>query len=161
MPNGGRPLEFRYYVQTNDQNTVKTAPFIQDWLKQIGIKTDVTAMTSGRLGDEINAGTYDLFHWGWLPDPDPDSQLSYFTCDQRPGDPGGRVGRHRRGGDRAVRGHRPDPPTDRGRRGTGVARDTGGPGTQGWGRAPTSSARWSRPWSPCSSCWPSTSSCSG
>ena len=86
MPNGGRPLEFRYYVQTNDQNTVKTAPFIQDWLKQIGIKTDVTAMTSGRLGDEINAGTYDLFHWGWLPDPDPDSQLSYFTCDQRPPD---------------------------------------------------------------------------
>jgi peptide/nickel transport system substrate-binding protein len=86
MPGGGRPLEFRYYVQTNDQNTVKTAPFIQDWLKQIGIKTDVTAMTSGRLGDEINAGTYDLFHWGWLPDPDPDSQLSYFTCDQRPPD---------------------------------------------------------------------------
>jgi len=86
MPGGGRPLEFRYYVQTNDQNTIKTAPFVRSWLKQIGIKADVQAMNSGRLGDEINAGTYDLFHWGWIPDPDPDSALSWFTCDQRPPD---------------------------------------------------------------------------
>jgi peptide/nickel transport system substrate-binding protein len=32
------------------------------------------------------AGTYDLFHWGWIPDPDPDSILSYFQCEQRPPD---------------------------------------------------------------------------
>jgi peptide/nickel transport system substrate-binding protein len=88
MPPGslepGRPLEFRYYVQTNDQNTVKTAPFVRSWLEDIGIRAQVTAMSSGRLGDEINAGTYDLFHWGWIPDPDPDSALSWFQCDQRP-----------------------------------------------------------------------------
>jgi peptide/nickel transport system substrate-binding protein len=82
----GQPLQFRYYVQTNDQNTVKAAPFIEEWLKQIGIGTDVEAMTSGRLGDEINAGTYDLFHWGWIPDPDPDSALSWFQCSERPPD---------------------------------------------------------------------------
>jgi peptide/nickel transport system substrate-binding protein len=86
MPNGGEPLEFRYYVQTNDQNTVKAAPFIQARLEDIGIKTDVQAMTSGRLGDELIAGTYDLFHWGWIPDPDPDSILSYFQCSDRPPD---------------------------------------------------------------------------
>jgi peptide/nickel transport system substrate-binding protein len=88
MPQGslepGRPLDFRYYVQTNDQNTVKTAPFVRSWLEDIGIRAQVTAMSSGRLGDEINAGTYDLFHWGWIPDPDPDSALSWFQCDQRP-----------------------------------------------------------------------------
>jgi peptide/nickel transport system substrate-binding protein len=88
MPPGslepGRPLEFRYYVQTNDQNTVKAAPFIRSWLEDIGIQAEVTAMSSGRLGDEINAGTYDLFHWGWIPDPDPDSALSWFQCNQRP-----------------------------------------------------------------------------
>jgi len=86
MPGGGKPLDFRYYVRTENQNTVKAAPFIQDWLKQIGIKTEVTALTDGRLTDEINAGTYDLFQWDWLPDPDPDSLLAYFTCDQRPPD---------------------------------------------------------------------------
>jgi peptide/nickel transport system substrate-binding protein len=88
MPQGslepGRPLDFRYYVQTNDQNTVKTAPFVRSWLEDIGIRAQVTAMSSWRLGDEINAGTYDLFHWGWIPDPDPDSALSWFQCDQRP-----------------------------------------------------------------------------
>jgi ABC-type transport system substrate-binding protein len=86
MPNGGEPLEFRYYTQTNDQNTVKTAPFVRSWLEDIGIRAEVTAMSSGRLTDEINAGTYDLFHWGWLPDPDPDSILQNWTCEDRPPD---------------------------------------------------------------------------
>jgi ABC-type transport system substrate-binding protein len=86
MPNGGDPLSFRYYVQTNDQNTTKAAPFVKEWLSQIGIEANVEAMSSGKLGDEINAGTYDLFHWGWIPDPDPDSALSWFTCDERPPD---------------------------------------------------------------------------
>jgi peptide/nickel transport system substrate-binding protein len=84
MPGGGVPLELRYYTQTNDQNTIKTAPFVESWLEDIGIRTEVTAMSSGRLGDEINAGTYDLFHWGWLPDPDPDSVLQNWTCGDRP-----------------------------------------------------------------------------
>ena len=82
----GQPLEFRYFVQSNDQNTVKAAPFIEEWLKQVGIGTEVTSMTSTKLGDEINAGTYDLFHWGWIPDPDPDSALSWFQCAERPPD---------------------------------------------------------------------------
>ncbi|HJV03840.1 MAG TPA: ABC transporter substrate-binding protein, partial [Actinomycetota bacterium] len=41
MPEGsldpGRPLELRYYVQTNDQNTVKAAPFVRSWLEDVGI----------------------------------------------------------------------------------------------------------------------------
>jgi peptide/nickel transport system substrate-binding protein len=84
MPNGGEPLIFRYYTQTNDQITIRTAPFVQSWLEQIGIQTDVTAMSGGRLGDEIIAGTYDLFHWGWIPEPDPDSILQNWTCEDRP-----------------------------------------------------------------------------
>jgi len=86
MPGGGQPLEFRYFVRTSDQTTIDAAPFVQSWLEQIGIKTEVTAMSSGRLGDVINAGEYDLFDWGWIPDIDPNSILSYFTCDQRPPD---------------------------------------------------------------------------
>lgn len=90
MPPGslepGRPLELRYYTQTNDQSTIDAAPFISAWLEDIGIRAEVSAMSSGRLGNELNAGTYDLFHWGWIPDPDPDSILSYFQCDQRPPD---------------------------------------------------------------------------
>ncbi len=90
MPAGslepGRPLELRYHVRTTEQTSVDAAPFVSEWLDQIGIATEVIAVTGGRLGDIINAGEYDLFSWGWYPDPDPDSALSWFKCDQRPPD---------------------------------------------------------------------------
>jgi peptide/nickel transport system substrate-binding protein len=90
MPPGsldpGRPLEFRYFVRTNDQASVDAGPFVSEWLSQIGIKANVEAVTSGRLGDIVNAGDYDLFSWGWYPDPDPDTALSWFTCGDRPPD---------------------------------------------------------------------------
>jgi peptide/nickel transport system substrate-binding protein len=90
MPPGsldpGRPLEFRYFVRSNEQTSVDASQFIQPWLEQIGIKANVEVVTSGRLGDIINEGTYDLFSWGWIPDPDPDSALSWFTCGSRPPD---------------------------------------------------------------------------
>jgi peptide/nickel transport system substrate-binding protein len=82
----GRPLDFRYFVRSNDQTTVDAAPFIQKYLKDIGIQTEVEAVTSTRLGDIENAGEFDLAHWSWLPDIDPDSALSWFTCDSRPPD---------------------------------------------------------------------------
>jgi len=85
-PDPGRPLDFRYYVRTSEQTSVDAAPFVSEWLKEIGIKTEVTAVNSAKLTDIINAGDYELFSWGWYPDPDPASQLSYFTCDQRPPD---------------------------------------------------------------------------
>jgi peptide/nickel transport system substrate-binding protein len=90
MPDGsldpGRALEFRYYVRSTDQASVDTAPFVSEWLADIGIRTEVQAVSGGRLGDIINEGTYDMFSWGWYPDPDPASILSYFTCDERPPD---------------------------------------------------------------------------
>jgi peptide/nickel transport system substrate-binding protein len=90
MPAGsldpGRPLEFRYYVRTAEQTSVDAAPFVSEWLEDIGIRTEVTAVASGRLTDIINQGDYELFSWGWYPDPDPASMLSLFTCDQRPPD---------------------------------------------------------------------------
>jgi peptide/nickel transport system substrate-binding protein len=82
----GRPLDFRYYVRSNDQTTIDAAPFIQKYLKDIGIQTEVEAVTSTRLGDIENAGEFDLAHWSWIPDIDPDSALSWFTCDSRPPD---------------------------------------------------------------------------
>jgi peptide/nickel transport system substrate-binding protein len=75
MPEGslepGRPLEFRYHVRSTDQSSVDVAPFVSEWLADIGIETEVIAVTGGRLGDIINAGDYDIFSWGWYPDPDP------------------------------------------------------------------------------------------
>jgi peptide/nickel transport system substrate-binding protein len=63
---------------------VDAAPFVSEWLAEIGIGTEVDAMTSGSLTDRINAGTYDLFSWGWYPDPEPAGTLNLFTCAERP-----------------------------------------------------------------------------
>jgi peptide/nickel transport system substrate-binding protein len=88
MPEGslepGRPLDFRYFVRTSEQTSVDAAPFVSEWLAEIGIGTEVDAMTSGSLTDRINAGTYDLFSWGWYPDPEPAGTLNLFTCAERP-----------------------------------------------------------------------------
>jgi peptide/nickel transport system substrate-binding protein len=86
-PKTGEDVVLRYYVQTNDKNTTNTAPFVQDWFKQAGVGTKVIAVSSAKLGNIINDGTYDMFHWGWYPNPDPSVILSEFLCDQRP--PGG------------------------------------------------------------------------
>jgi peptide/nickel transport system substrate-binding protein len=90
MPAGslepGRPLEFRYYVRPSDQTSVDASSFISEWLDQIGIEAEVIAVTTGRLGDFVNGGTYDMFSWGWYPDVDPGAVLSWMKCDQRPPD---------------------------------------------------------------------------
>ncbi|MDP9299440.1 MAG: ABC transporter substrate-binding protein [Actinomycetota bacterium] len=79
-------LDLRYFTRSSDQNTIDAAPFISKWLSEIGIKTEVQAVTSGQLGVIENAGEFDLAHWDWLPDLDPDPNLSSFVCDQRPPD---------------------------------------------------------------------------
>jgi len=87
-PFDGKPLEFRYFTRNADQNTIDTAPFVKDWLAQIGIKLDVSSVSNAKLESDIEAGTYDLFDWYWYPNPDPDYILGIFTCDQRPPRPG-------------------------------------------------------------------------
>jgi peptide/nickel transport system substrate-binding protein len=86
-PNNHKPLEFRYFTRTSDQNTVKTAPYVQAWLKEIGIKVDIQSVTSTKLENIIQAGNYEMFHWGWYPNPDPGSMLNDFTCAQRAPNP--------------------------------------------------------------------------
>ena len=40
-----------------------------------------------QLTEIIGKGDYDIFFWGWTPFVDPDTMLSYFTCDQIASDP--------------------------------------------------------------------------
>ena len=86
MPGGGEPLRFRYFIRSEKNNTANASQFVTSWLEDIGIETRVQALTDAKLTDVIYEGKYDLFHWGWFPDPDPDFILSVMTCDQRPPD---------------------------------------------------------------------------
>jgi ABC-type transport system substrate-binding protein len=87
-PKTGENVVLRYYTRTSDQNTIKTAPFVKSWLEQIGVGVKVAAVSSGKLTSIIEAGDYELFHWGWFPNPDPNYILGIFTCEQRAPKPG-------------------------------------------------------------------------
>jgi peptide/nickel transport system substrate-binding protein len=87
-PVTGDNVVLQYFTRTSDQNTIKTAPFVENWLGQIGIGVNVQSVSTGKLTSIIEAGNYDLFHWGWFPNPDPNYILGIFTCDQRAPEPG-------------------------------------------------------------------------
>ncbi|MEY4175915.1 MAG: hypothetical protein RI900_3080 [Actinomycetota bacterium] len=82
MPDGSRPLRFRYAELSDSDSAGPTRELITGWLKEIGIDTEVSTYDQTQLTDVIAAGEYDLFAWGWTPFVDPDPQLSYFTCAQ-------------------------------------------------------------------------------
>ena len=85
-PTNNKPLEFRLFIRSSDQPSQDMVPFFQGWMQEIGIKIDMTLMDSSKLGDVILAGDYDLFEWGWYPNPDPNYILEIFTCKERPPD---------------------------------------------------------------------------
>src|SRR5581483_10637968 len=70
-----------------DQPSIDIVPYVQEWLKEIGIKIDPQTLNSNKLGNVILAGDYDMFVWGWYPNPDPNYILNIFTCAQRPPNP--------------------------------------------------------------------------
>jgi peptide/nickel transport system substrate-binding protein len=83
-PKSGKPLEFRLYSRASDQNSIDIVPYVSGWMEQIGIKLDAQTLNSNKLSNVILAGDYDLFEWGWYPNPDPNYILDIFTCSERP-----------------------------------------------------------------------------
>ena len=59
--------------------------FFKEWLGDLGIDSKLTVMDSNKVTEVILEGDYDAFQWGWYVEPDPDSILADFTCDQRGG----------------------------------------------------------------------------
>jgi peptide/nickel transport system substrate-binding protein len=87
MPGGGEPLNFKYMVRSDSVNAQPIAEFFTGWLKEIGIGTTRKVVDDSQLTEIIGKGDYDIFFWGWTPFVDPDTMLSYFTCDQIADDP--------------------------------------------------------------------------
>jgi peptide/nickel transport system substrate-binding protein len=91
MPNGGRPLRFRLFARQESGESQQSAQFIKGWLRDIGIAVDVRVVEANRLTELIGQGEFDMFEWGWVVEPDPNYQLSTFTCGSRSYKSGGTV----------------------------------------------------------------------
>ncbi len=79
----GKKLVLRLFYGSSSSTYSADAPYIKSWLNAIGIGVTVTAMSDSTLTQDIGNGDYDLFIWGWGVEPNPDFQLSVFTCAQR------------------------------------------------------------------------------
>src|SRR5829696_7996295 len=73
------------------QHLQQSVQFMQGWLRDIGIATEVKVVEENRLTEIIGQGEFDMFEWGWVVEPDPDYQLSTFTCGSRSYKQGGDV----------------------------------------------------------------------
>ncbi len=80
----GRPLEFRLYGRQNSKTSKDTVSFMKGWLAAIGIKADVKIVSENFLYQVAADGTFDMYEWGWVVEPDPDYQVSTYTCAQLP-----------------------------------------------------------------------------
>ena len=83
LPNGQPIGTLRLDARSDSPTSIGTMDYFKEWLGDLGIDATVNIMSGDKLTDIILEGDYDVFQWGWLADPDPDSVLSYFTCWQR------------------------------------------------------------------------------
>jgi peptide/nickel transport system substrate-binding protein len=85
MPDGSPIGTLRLFARSEAKTSVDTMDLFQGWLSELGIDSEVTAMSGNALYDRILEGTYDVFEWNWYVEPDPDGILADFTCEQRGG----------------------------------------------------------------------------
>ncbi len=82
-PVTGENVVLRYFTRTSDENSINASQYVSSWFKNVGVGTKVQAVSTSKLTSIIEAGNYDLFHWGWYPNPDPNYILKIFTCSER------------------------------------------------------------------------------
>jgi peptide/nickel transport system substrate-binding protein len=87
----GQPLTLRIYVRQESAPSQQAGRLIQGWFGDLGIPVALRVLTEADLSEQIGQGTYDMFEWGWVVEPDPDHLLSSFTCAKRSFQDGGQV----------------------------------------------------------------------
>ena len=82
LPSGEPIGKLRLAARSDSETSVDVMQFFKEWLADIDIDSEVETYESSKLTDVILDGDFDTFEWGWYVEPDPDSMLSYLTCDQ-------------------------------------------------------------------------------
>jgi len=84
----GKPITLRLTWPDSEAEHATDAQFIQGWFQQLGIGVEASVTEEGKLTDQLlppeadGTADWDMFIWGWVGDPDPQSLLSFFTTDQ-------------------------------------------------------------------------------
>ncbi len=87
----GTPLTFRLLGRQESQQSQQTVQFVQSWYEALGLTIETKIVSEDTLIELNGEGRFDIFEWGWVVEPDPDYQLSTFTCDQRSSEEDGTI----------------------------------------------------------------------
>jgi peptide/nickel transport system substrate-binding protein len=87
----GEPLTFRLLGRQESQQSQQTVQFVQGWFEDLGLTIDTKIVSEDTLIELNGEGRFDIFEWGWVVEPDPDYQLSTFTCAQRSSEEDGTI----------------------------------------------------------------------
>ena len=87
----GAPMKYRLFVRTDSDSSVKSGEYFKSYLAAIGIEAEIKPVDENALFEIIGRGEFDMFEWGWVVEPDPDYQLSTFTCAKRSYEDGGEI----------------------------------------------------------------------
>ena len=79
----GKPMSYRLFVRSDSATSVKAGEYFKSYLADIGIEANIKPVTEDALYEIVGQGNFDMFEWGWVVEPDPDYQLSTFTCAKR------------------------------------------------------------------------------
>lgn len=88
----GKELSFRLGIHSDYPNDTATANYLVGWMKDIGIKLNVQAMSNTQLNDNLAIGDWDLLMDQWGENADPTYLLSIQTCGVLPLDKSGKGG---------------------------------------------------------------------
>ncbi len=91
MSSSGRKLSFRLLGRSNSPTSQQTVEFVTGWLEDVGIEVKPKVVSEDALTEIIGEGKFDMFEWGWVVEPDPNYQLSTFTCANRSYKDGGNI----------------------------------------------------------------------
>lgn len=80
----GKELSFRLGIHSDYANDAATANYLVGWMKDIGIKLGVQAMSNTQLNDNLAIGDWDLLMDQWGENADPTYLLSIQTCSVLP-----------------------------------------------------------------------------
>ncbi len=87
----GKPMKYRLFVRSDSDSSVKAGEYFKSYLAAVGISAVIKPVDENALFEIIGRGDFDMFEWGWVVEPDPDYQLSTFTCGKRSYKDGGEI----------------------------------------------------------------------
>jgi peptide/nickel transport system substrate-binding protein len=83
----GKVINLRLTWPDSESEHATDAQFIAEWFGQLGITVTPAVTEEGALIDAVTGppngpGDYDIYMWGWVGDPDPNSLLGFFQTSE-------------------------------------------------------------------------------